>query len=390
MSDIAIKDKLSKAFYTYYKQLPTQLFFAAGRVNLIGEHTDYTQGKVMPCSLLEGTYLAICPIEEEILQFASLNFPDQTYDFDLSNDFIPEEAAWTNYPLGIIQELRKAGISTGGLQCLYYGNIPTGAGLSSSASINMLTIFALNHHLGLNWDTWKMVHTAQAAEQNFAGVNCGILDPFAIAFAKYQAATYLDCYSLEYESISLELPNHEWWIVNSNKSRTLTDSKYNERYATCVAILKVLNKHKKCTHLGALTIQDWTWINPILDNSIHQKRLRHIITENQRVSDFAQALKTKNVNQLGELMWASHQSLKEDYEVTGKHLDILVETAKNINGVVGARMTGAGFGGCSIHLVRQDAVEKFKETLAKQYYDQTQLEASFYPLKENQAMKILA
>ncbi|MCH2045961.1 MAG: galactokinase [Saprospiraceae bacterium] len=387
MSHTATINKLNKAFYAHYSHLPIHIFFAPGRVNLIGEHTDYTKGKVMPCSLSEGTYLAMRPIKQRVLQLTSLNFPDQSYEFSLSQELSPQKGAWTNYPLGVIQELHKAGISTGGWQCMYYGDIPTGAGLSSSASINILTVFAWSTCLDLNWDRWKMVHIAQAAEQNFAGVNCGILDPFAIAFARDQAATYLDCHSLVYESINLELPEHEWWIVNSNRQRTLADSKYNERYDTCIQILEKLNLHKSCTHLGGLLPKDWIWIAPILSTPIHQKRLRHIITENQRVSDFAQALKDKNPKILGQLMWASHQSLKRDYEVTGQYLDALVDIARGIDGVVGARMTGAGFGGCSIHLVRKNAVAEFKETLATNYYKHTQLEASFYPLRDNHALE---
>jgi galactokinase len=267
---------------------------------------------------------------------------------------------WVNYPLGVIDQLMRRNISMRGFDLLYSGDIPNGAGLSSSASIEMATAVALNEMLGAGIDRMDLVKIGRAAENEFVGMNCGIMDQFAVGMGKQNHASFLDCRTLEYELVPLDIAGYSIVIANTNKRRELAESKYNERVAECERALEVLRKVRPMIDLSDITLEEFTVNEGRFADEIIKRRARHVIAENERVRKAVAALKSGNLEQLGILMNQSHQSLKDDYEVTGKELDTIVAEAQKIDGVLGARMTGAGFGGCSVNIVRNDVVEGFR------------------------------
>jgi len=360
----------------------TRLFFAPGRVNLIGEHTDYNGGYVFPAALSFGTYALVKPREDRLYRFRSLNLPHQV---DVSADQIEyrKEDDWANYPKGVLQQLLAyapgQADSYRGADVLFYGNIPNGAGLSSSASIEMATAYALSRLAGNSIPVIELVKLAQRAENRFVGVNCGIMDQFAVGMGKMNHAVRLNCADLSYEYAPLRLDGHKLIITNTNKRRGLADSKYNERRAECEAGLAILRRVKPgLRDLGALSLDEWEELKGHIEDPVTRARVEHVVSEDHRVLEAVRSLEENDLIRFGQLMIQSHESLRDLYEVTGRELDALVEAALSINGCIGSRMTGAGFGGCTVSLVREEAVERFKEQVEKRYTEATGLTPTFY------------
>jgi galactokinase len=360
----------------------TRLFFAPGRVNLIGEHTDYNGGYVFPAALSFGTYALVKPREDRLYRFRSLNFPQQV---DVSADQIEyrKEDDWANYPKGVLQQLLayapEQADSYRGADMLFFGNIPNGAGLSSSASIEMATAYALSRLAGNSIPVIELVKLAQRAENQFVGVNCGIMDQFAVGMGKMNHAVRLNCADLSYEYAPLRLDGHKLIITNTNKRRGLADSKYNERRAECEAGLAILRRVKPgLRDLGALSLDEWEALKGHIEDPVIRARVEHVVSEDHRVLEAVRSLEENDLIRFGQLMIQSHESLRDLYEVTGRELDALVEAALSVNGCIGSRMTGAGFGGCTVSLVREEVVERFKEQVEKRYTEATGLTPTFY------------
>lgn len=364
----------------------TEIFFSPGRVNLIGEHTDYNGGYVFPCALDFGTYLAIRKNQKGVYRFATTNF-DQTGEAGIQDNFEKKDNYWYNYPLGVIAEFKKLGILFEGLDFLFSGEIPNGAGLSSSASIETVTAYALDQLFDLNTEKMELVKLCQRAENQFVGVNCGIMDQFAVTMGKKDHALFLNCATLDYELVPIKMEGHSLIISNTNKRRGLADSKYNERRSQCESAVEILSESKKLENLSELAFPDFIEMSPLIKDPVIFRRAKHVISENKRVLDAIDALKANNLELFGRLMNESHDSLRDDYEVTGIELDTLVEEARAIKGVMGSRMTGAGFGGCTITLIKDEAIDDFKVTVGKNYFDNTGLVADFYTANVGDGVK---
>ena len=358
-------------------------YFAPGRVNLIGEHTDYNGGHVFPCALTMGTYAVARKRNDNKLRLYSMNFEnlgilESTID-DLKYN---KNEDWINYPKSMVWALKEDGFNIDrGFDIVYLGTIPNGAGLSSSASIEVLTGFVLKDLFGLDVDMTKIALLGQKAENKYIGVNCGIMDQFIIANGKKDCAIFLDTANLEYEYAPVKLENAKIVIMNTNKKRGLGDSKYNERRAECEEALKELQQKLDIKSLGELTEQEFEENKYLIKSEIRQKRAKHAVYENQRTVKAVEALKENKIDLFGKLMIASHNSLRDDYEVTGKELDTLVEESLKQDGVIGARMTGAGFGGCAVSIVESDKVDDFIKNVGKGYKDKIGYNADFYAVE---------
>ena len=355
-------------------------YFAPGRVNLIGEHTDYNGGHVFPCALTIGTWAAVRPRKDRNLRLFSMNFPDQPPRM-ISLDALcyQKEDDWCNYPKGVVWAFQEAGYTLPrGLDILYHGNLPNSAGLSSSACIEVLTGKILLDQFGWKMDGVTLAKLTQKAENEFNGVNCGIMDQFAIAMGKKDHAIFLDTADLSYTYVPLSLQGMRLVIACSNKKRGLADSKYNERRSECEAALAQIQKVKPIQSLGDLTTEEFEALAENIADPVQRRRARHAVTENQRTIQAVSALQQGDLEQFGQLMNASHRSLRDDYEVTGKELDTLVETAWKQPGVLGSRMTGAGFGGCTISLVQEECVDDFMRAVGTAYLEQIGYAADFY------------
>ena len=353
------------------------LFFSPGRVNLIGEHTDYNGGYVLPCALNYGTYLLVRKIKDNKLRFSTLNF-NMDEETEINGLFVNKGKNWINYPLGVINEFIKKGIKIGGLELLFFGDVPNGAGLSSSASIEMVTAVAINELFSGGFSTLDMVKMSQKAENEFVGMNCGIMDQFAVGFGKKDHAIFLNCDTLSYETVPVILNDCSLIITNTNKRRGLTDSKYNERRAECDKAVELLQSYKPVRNLSELDTGDIPMLEKYIRDPVIRQRAKHVISENDRVIEAVNALKNNNIIRFGELMNLSHDSLKVDYEVTGEELDTLVYAGRKLPGVIGTRMTGAGFGGCTITIVRNSYSAKFMMELAEIYSKKTGHVPDFY------------
>jgi len=373
------KEQLQETFGSLYgeREGVLHLFFSPGRVNLIGEHTDYNGGYVFPCALSFGTYLMARKNQSRLVRFATTNF-DHRGEVNLDAPFEKEGKSWINYPVGVLNELRKTTREIEGLDLLYSGDIPNGAGLSSSASIEMVTAFAMNQIFGFGLDRMELVKLSQKAENIFVGVNCGIMDQFASGMGAAGHALFLNCDTLDYEKVPLNLEGMKIVIANTNKRRGLADSKYNERRAQCEAAVEALRSGKEIRNLSDLSLEEFNTYSHLISDEIVRKRARHVITENNRTLTAIEALNQGDVESFGKLMNQSHDSLRDDYEVTGKELDALVEEARKIEGTIGSRMTGAGFGGCTVSIVKEEAVESFIREVGTAYQDRTGLKADFY------------
>ena len=355
-------------------------YFAPGRVNLIGEHTDYNGGHVFPCALSIGTYAAVRKRTDRKLRFYSVNFPDAgILETSLDDKAFRRELDWTNYPRGVVWAAEEAGYKADcGFDVLFRGTIPNSSGLSSSASIEVLTGYFLADLYGFDYDGIMNAKLGQRAENAFIGVNCGIMDQFAIAMGQKGHAIFLNTGTLAYEYAPLDLKGVRIVIMNTNKKRGLGDSKYNERRAECEKALQYVQQTFPVQALCELTKEQWAVAKETIPSVTLRKRAKHAVTENLRTLAAYEALKKGDLTAFGRLMNESHISLKEDYEVTGRELDTLVEAAWQQAGVLGARMTGAGFGGCAVSLVQEDAVSSFVTNVGQIYREQIGYDATFY------------
>lgn len=356
------------------------IYFAPGRVNMIGEHTDYNGGHVFPCALTIGTYGVARKRADQTLRFYSLNFENLGIIESTVENLKPEkEADWTNYPKGVMWAFGEKGMKVEqGMDLVLFGNIPNGSGLSSSASVEVLTGFILRDMFDFEVSNQELALIGQYSENRFNGVNCGIMDQFAIAMGKAEHAIFLDTADLSYEYAPIVLEDAKIVISCSNKKRGLGDSKYNERRSECESAFAQIGEVIGINALGDLTEEQFEQYKGAIKDDICQKRAKHAVYENQRTIKAVEALKHNDVKLFGELMNASHVSLRDDYEVTGLELDTLAEEAWKIDGVIGSRMTGAGFGGCTVSIVRDEAVAAFIEEVGAAYEKKIGYAADFY------------
>ena len=376
-----MKEKMLAKFAEVFGDVNgVDVYFAPGRVNLIGEHTDYNGGHVFPCALTIGTYGAARKRNDNKLRFYSMNFEHLGVIESSLDDLKPyKEANWTNYPKGIMWAFGERGMKMDcGLDLMLFGNIPNGSGLSSSASVEVLTGFILRDLFGFEVTNQDLALIGQFSENNFNGVNCGIMDQFAIAMGAKDHAIFLDTNTLKYQLVPVKLEGIKIVIISSNKKRGLGESKYNERRSECETALAELQKVMDVQALGDLTEEAFEANKGAIESDIRTKRAKHAVYENQRTVKAVSALIANDITLFGELMNASHVSLRDDYEVTGKELDTLAAEAWKQPGVVGARMTGAGFGGCTVNLVKEEAVDAFIENVGKAYKDAIGYAADFY------------
>lgn len=342
------------------------VYFCPGRINLIGEHIDYNGGQVMPCAISKGTWLAIGRNTLKSLRFRCLNFPE-TADLHLQESYSRSGPEWYNYPLGVIHELLTGGQALSGLDLLFFGNLPVGAGLSSSASIEVLTAFALSDLFGMDIPRTDLALLAKKVENEFIGVNCGIMDQFAVAMGRAGQAMLLDCDTLAHQYLPASWPGYSLMVINTNKPRALAESKYNERFAECRQALQQLQQVRPLDHLCALSPEGFEGLKTHIQDDTVRRRAEHVVTENDRVKKAVTALAAGDTAAFGSLLFASHASLRSLYEVSGKELDTIVSFAEQFSGCIGARMTGAGFGGCAIALVENDKADAFRAELTVYY-----------------------
>lgn len=367
-------------------------YFAPGRVNLIGEHTDYNGGHVFPCALTLGTYGIVRKREDNKLRFYSMNFDKLGVIESCLDDLVPsDEAGWTNYPKGVMWAFEKRGYRiTNGLDILLYGNIPNGSGLSSSASLEVLTGLMLKDIFG--FEDLSMIDLAligQYSENEFNGMNCGIMDQFASAMGKKDHAIFLDTSNLNYEYANIKLEDAKIVIANSKVKHSLVDSKYNERRSECETALKELQNVIDIRSLGDLTEAEFEANKDVIKCPVRQKRAKHAVYENQRTIKAVEALKANDISLFGQLMNASHVSLRDDYEVSCGEIDVLVDLAWKAEGVVGSRITGGGFGGCTVSIVKNEAVDQFVKTIGEAYLEKVGHEAEFYVVEIGEGAYVL-
>ncbi|MBP5453164.1 MAG: galactokinase [Lachnospiraceae bacterium] len=377
-----MKDIITKEFGKVYGDANgVKTYFAPGRVNLIGEHTDYNGGHVFPCALTIGTYAAVKERKDMKVRFYSMNFESVgIIEADLTNKLEPKkEQAWTNYPLGVIWAFEERGMKLShGFDMLINGNIPNSSGLSSSASLEVLTGFVLKEMFGFNVTNQDLALIGQFSENNFNGVNCGIMDQFAIAMGKKDHAIFLDTNTLKYEYAPVKLEGAKVVVTCSNKKRGLGDSKYNERRSECEAALAKIQTVKNIKSLGELTEEEFEEVKSVIGDPVKERRAKHAVYENRRTIKAVEALKANDIELFGKLMIDSDTSLREDYEVTGVELDTLVAEALKVPGVIGSRMTGAGFGGCTVSIVKDEAIDSFIEKVGANYLAKIGYAADFY------------
>ncbi len=375
-----IVSMLQDNFINVFNVKDQHLFFSPGRVNLIGEHTDYNGGHVFPCALSFGTYGIISKRNDRKVRLYSMNFEDLgVIEFSLDYMVYDKSHDWANYPKAVIKTFENHGYRTEhGFDILFYGNIPNGAGLSSSASLEVLMAVIINDLNNFNLDMISMVKMCQEAENKFIGVNCGIMDQFAIGMGTEGCAILLDCNTLEYRYSKINMEGYKIVIGNTNKKRGLADSKYNERRSECETALAQIQTVKNINSLGELTEEEFEEVKNVITDPIVRKRAKHAVYENQRTLKAVKALENNNLLLFGKLMSESHISLRDDYEVTGKELDTLVSLAWEMPGVIGARMTGAGFGGCTVSIVKEENVQNFIDTITKKYTEIIGYAPDFY------------
>jgi len=359
----------------------TRSYFSPGRVNLIGEHTDYNGGHVFPCAISLGTYALVADRQDSKTQIYSMNMADKgVIEFPMSGLSYDKAKDWANYPMGVVKVFEDAGFKAGhGFDILIFGTLPNGSGLSSSASIEVLTALILNDAFDFGLDMVEMVKLSQKAENTFVGVNCGIMDQFAVGMGKKDCAILLDCNTLSYRYSKIALDGASIVITNTNKPHSLASSAYNVRRAQCEHALNELKEVKpELNALGELSNEAFNQLAGAISEPLERQRARHAVLENNRTLEAVEALEANDVAKFGKLMNESHYSLRDDYDVTGKELDTLAELAWQVDGVIGSRMTGAGFGGCTVSLVKNEAIEAFKEKVGKVYTEKIGYAPSFY------------
>jgi len=385
-SDIA---SLLEQFYQRFgttEQTPS-VFFAPGRVNLLGDHTDYTGGMVFPCGITQGTWLLARRAGNRQYRFASNNF-EYTARLEHNETAKTHGDNWINYPLGVLDQFKRRGIETDGFDFLYSGNVPNGAGLSSSASVEVVTAVAINTIMQAGLTMIDLVKISQAAENEFVGMQCGIMDQFAVAMAKRNHAIMLDCGSLDYRHVPLNLEGISIVVSNTNQRRELNDSAYNARVAECKRAMELLVPTLDIKSLGELSPEQLDRHEALfIDDPVPLMRARHVCMENARVRAAVPALETGDINSFGTLMNNSHDSLRDLYQVSSKPLDQLVELARQQQGVLGSRLTGAGFGGCTVSLVAEADVPVFKRDVGAKYTKATGLIADFYTISAGEGAR---
>ncbi len=375
------KELMQKFYEIFGNEGDVRSYFAPGRVNLIGEHTDYNGGHVFPCALTIGTYGIARKREDNKIRFYSANFSKLGVIETSLDDLVPsEKAGWTNYPKGVMWTFEKRGYKlTSGVDFLIWGNIPNGSGLSSSASLEVLTGVMLRDLFGFDEITMQdLALIGQYSENNFNGMNCGIMDQFASAMGKKDCAIFLDTSNLNFEYAPVKLPDAKIVITNSKVKHSLVGSAYNDRRNECETALKDLQKVTDIQTLGDLTEEEFEAHKDAIQDPVCRVRAKHAVYENQRTIKAVNALKENNIEEFGRLMNASHVSLRDDYAVSCEEIDILVDLAWQIPGVIGSRITGGGFGGCTVSIVKNDAVDTFIDTIGKQYKEKVGHEAEFY------------
>jgi len=358
-----------------------QQFFAPGRVNLVGDHTDYTGGFVFPCGIDSGSLLLIRRTQDNQFRFASTNFDMFA---QLSKEQINKTYGdnWINYPLGVVDQFVKRGFDIDGIDCLFSGNVPNAAGLSSSASIEVVTAFAINEIFSCDLPLIELVKMSQAAENDFVGMQCGIMDQFAVAMAKENHALFLDCSTLEYRQVPLTLSEFSIVLANTNQRRELNESAFNERVAECERALQLLKQRLPITALGQLEISQLEQHQDAFsDDKIAYQRAAHVASENARVRAAVPALEQGHMETFGDLMNASHDSLRDQFHVSSEPLDHLVNAARSQSGVAGSRLTGAGFGGCTVNIVSSSSQDQFIANVGEIYQEKTGLTADFYVIR---------
>ena len=373
--------KMEEEFAAKFGAQETRAYFSPGRVNLIGEHTDYNGGHVFPCAISLGTYALVADRADNKTRIYSMNLADKgVIEFAMSGLSYDKEKNWANYPMGVVKVFADAGYKAShGFDILVYGTLPNGSGLSSSASIEVLTALILNDAFGFGLDMVEMVKLSQKAENTFVGVNCGIMDQFAVGMGKKDCAILLDCNTLSYRYSKIALEGASIVISNTNKPHSLASSAYNVRRAQCEHALNELKEVKpELNALGELSNEAFNQLAGAISEPLERQRARHAVLENNRTLEAVEALEADDVVKFGKLMNESHYSLRDDYDVTGKELDTLAELAWQIDGVIGSRMTGAGFGGCTVSLVKNEAIEAFKEKVGKAYTEKIGYAPSFY------------
>ncbi|HIS07899.1 galactokinase [Lachnoclostridium sp. An196] len=355
-------------------------YFAPGRVNLIGEHTDYNGGHVFPCALTIGTYGIIRPRADRKLRFYSVNFSGLGIIETSLDELVPEEAAdWTNYPKGVMWTFEKRGYHLPtGADILIYGDIPAGSGLSSSASLEVLTGLMLRDTFGFDISMVDLALIGQYSENNFNGMNCGIMDQFASAMGKKDCAIFLDTATLEYEYAPIKLPDAKIVITNSKVKHSLVSSAYNDRRRECETALKELQAVVDIKTLGDLTEEQFEAHKDAIQDPVCRKRAKHAVYENQRTIRAVDALKANDIETFGRLMNETHISLRDDFEVSCAETDLLAELAWQVPGVLGSRITGGGFGGCTVSIVKNESVDLFIQSLDRPYEEKTGHKAEFY------------
>ncbi|PAE17844.1 galactokinase [Virgibacillus sp. 7505] len=390
---MTLKQNLTASFQEIFQtnENPRQ-FFAPGRINLIGEHTDYNGGHVFPAAISYGTYALAAKRSDNLIRFYSMNFSETgIIERRLDDLAFQSDDDWANYPKGVLLYLQQATDKiTSGMDILYYGDIPNGAGLSSSASIELVTGVLADSIYGLGMERIPLVQLGQRVENEYIGVNSGIMDQFSVGMGKQGHAILLDCNTLDYEHAPVDLSEHVILIANTNKQRTLSGSKYNERRSECEAALQDLKQKLKINSLGELSPETFDQHHTLISNPVHVKRARHAVYENNRTIEALKKLQRHDLAAFGELMNDSHRSLRDDYEVTGQELDTIVEAAWAQDGVLGARMTGAGFGGCAIALVEKDKIEAVQAGIQQHYKEKIGYEATFYTATIGDGAKELA
>jgi len=370
--------ELKTTFETAYGKAAEAVYFSPGRVNLIGEHTDYNGGSVFPCALSFGTYLLLAKNDKKVMNFKSLNEPEIiSLGFDQLTT--PLDKSWVNYPLGVIAQFVKRGIAiTQGYDLLIWGNVPSGAGLSSSAALEVVTAYAFNDQLGTCFNRTVLAQIGQKSEHEFALVNCGIMDQFASAYGAKDHAIHLNCDTLEFELVPVKLEGIKILISNTHSPHKLDSGSYNQRVAECKKAVEQLNAVRPLKYLAELTEAEFKSIESTITDPIACKRARHVVGEVQRTIDAVKALKAGDLTLFGQLMNASHVSLRDDYEVTGSELDCMAEEAWKIDGVIGSRMTGGGFGGCTVSLVKDEAIDTFIKEVGAAYEAKIGIKPEFY------------
>lgn len=397
-------EEMQVAFEQTYGHKAEKVYFSPGRVNLIGEHTDYNGGCVFPCALSFGAWLLLAPNADKVLRFKSLNMP-QTYEIAIDAIRPQPDKAWCNYALGcmeIIARRHPEAKLANGYDLLYYGNVPAGAGLSSSAAMEVVTARAFTEEMAVSdrdgypcgYTDEKAYRTelaliGQACEHEYAGVMCGIMDQFASAQGKKDHAIYLNCDTMAFEHVPVKLEGIKVVITNTHSPHHLDSGAYNDRVRQCQAAVEQISRVKPIKNLAELTEEDWKAVEGAITDPIAYKRARHVVGEVARTAAAVEALKKGEIAYFGELMTASHISLRDDYEVTGSELDALAEAAWQVEGVLGSRMTGGGFGGCTVSLVKDEAIETFKAFVGKEYEERTGLKADFYVAEIGDGVKRL-